>query len=580
MSNIANRQPVRLRTYAADLEAKKNELAQAESLATTTPAATEKKGDHLSEVVEKTNTPSHSKTVADTVPKLSQITKTEKPTVAPSTNDTIRHISPTKIPAFHELKKNVKSIQEKIVIDPKKEVKHIKKSTQKNSKTVRPNIGYDAAVITDTKSDRFKLFPSIIASIRSWLKRLAEEKKRKSIPKYTVAEADRRKGVIQQATSKTGTIFSADNETIREQIRRRQLQNEAENDEAETIWTPFTETGFSLLRAPEITPVVTQNVVVSYKKPVSAGAVIVAQADSKLETAGNLKTIGALSENEHSDADPLAEERWNAARENDTNQTPVHSENVEKEVQSLATESEATPVPKVPTTQQPRNLLAIFDTNTLTVLLLIVVICAVAIIFATRIIMDKFDQRSTSSLEITTTTKPILVTENLVNVTLSVQDLNQIPALLDSTIASQASAGLTEYALVSGVGDEVGASYLFELLGFNTMPILRQSLTAVRFASINQSRPAVLLSFVNEDAVRGGLLNWEITMPTDLRVLYNIPSTATASLTDEQIGGFDVRVLRHDEVIVLVYGIVNSNTAIIAATGEDFAQIVENGLSE
>jgi len=580
MSNIANRQPVRLRTYAADLEAKKNELAHAESLATAAPSTAEKRGAVPSEAVEKTSTPNRSTDVAHTVLKSSQHPKTEKPAVVPSINDTATHVSPTKIPAFHELKKNVKSIQENIVIDSKKEVGHAKKSTQKNLRAARSNIGYDAAVITDTKSDRFKLFPSIIASIRSWLKRLAEEKKRKNIPKYTVAEADRRKGVIQQATSKTGTIFSADNETIREQIRRRQLQNEAENDEAETVWTPFTETGFSLLRAPEITPVVTQNVVVSYKKPVSAGAVIVAQTDSQPETADTFKSTEASHGREHSDADTLAEERWNAARENDTNQTQVHSENVEKEIQTLATKPEATTVSKIPTTQQSRNLLAIFDTNTLTVLLLIVVICTVAIIFATRMLIEKFDQHSTSSLEINTTTKPVLVTENLINITLSVQDLNQIPALLDSTIASQASPELTEYALVSGVGDEVGASYLFELLGFNTMPILRQSLTAVRFASINQSRPAVILSFVNEDAVRGGLLNWEITMPTDLRVLYDIPSTVTSSLTDEQIDGFDVRVLRHNDVIVLVYGIVNSNTAIIAATGEDFAQIVENGLSE
>ena len=110
-----------------------------------------------------------------------------------------------------------------------------------------------ATIITDTKKDRFKLFPAIGESLKGWFKELQKNREEKKKPKYTVPETTRRKGVIQRATSQTGKIATADHDSLQEKIRQR-LQKEIvgfgnEAKEDHVIWTPNTEPGFPLLEA-------------------------------------------------------------------------------------------------------------------------------------------------------------------------------------------------------------------------------------------------------------------------------------------------------------------------------------------
>lgn len=127
---------------------------------------------------------------------------------------------PKHIPAFHELQKQVKKIQG----EPVK-----KDSSNQSSKPIHTNIGFDATVITDTKNNRKNLILEITKSLTSWFKNATKPKKKKT-PKYSVPEANHRKGVIQKATTKTGSIFTADSETLKEHIRLRQKQKEEEDD--------------------------------------------------------------------------------------------------------------------------------------------------------------------------------------------------------------------------------------------------------------------------------------------------------------------------------------------------------------
>jgi hypothetical protein len=588
MANHINRRPTRLRTFAADLEAQKNAQtgneptskgAAATPVAPTTPTP----------VIPKTAEAKLSAAVKDSVSELSEKLKTELPPpqfTSPRTPVT----PPTKIPAFHELEKSVKAIQENIVVESKQEFKqHKKKKKEKPSQAVRANIGFDTAIITDTKSDRFKLLPSMLDSIRAWFKKLAAERKRKSIPKYTVADADRRKGVIQRATSKTGTIFSADNETLREQIRLRQLQAEAEAakqaeiDEAETIWSPFTETGFSLLKAPKVVPTETQNVVVSYKTSAPIPATppapqvvtpVVVPTETREEKPPAIADETATSAVE---TDDFADERWNSAPETE----PAEEEAYTAPTKAPTYEApEPVTSPKEPEAAAPRGIFSAFDTNTLTVVLLITIICVVAVIFATRVIMIKIEESKTTETVVKSSSLPILKTEQIIDIALNAQNLHLIPSLLTTTIASSSATGLTEYALISSAGSEISPSYLFELLQFNTMPILRQSLTSVHFASVERSDPAVILDFTSIDAVRGGLLNWESTMLNDFGVLFAIPATNPLAFTDEKIATYDVRVARHEGEIILMYSIIDSNTAIITKSTEDFTKIISHGITQ
>lgn len=84
-----------------------------------------------------------------------------------------------------------------------------------------------ATIITDTKKDRFKLFPAISASIKGWFSDKKAEKAAKRAPKYTVPETTRRQGVIQRATSVTAKSATADHDSIQERIRRREEEEKA-----------------------------------------------------------------------------------------------------------------------------------------------------------------------------------------------------------------------------------------------------------------------------------------------------------------------------------------------------------------
>ena len=66
-----------------------------------------------------------------------------------------------------------------------------------------------ATIITDTKHEKFKLIPAIIKSISDWYLAKKQDYKAKKIPKYTVPDTTRRKGIIQKATSKTGKLIVA-----------------------------------------------------------------------------------------------------------------------------------------------------------------------------------------------------------------------------------------------------------------------------------------------------------------------------------------------------------------------------------
>src|SRR3989338_6695969 len=107
-----------------------------------------------------------------------------------------------------------------------------------------------ATIITDTKHEKFKLIPAIIKSISDWYLAKKQDYKAKKIPKYTVPDTTRRKGIIQKATSKTGKFASSDFSSIQERILERKANAAAKalgDDEPDTIWTANTEPGFALL---------------------------------------------------------------------------------------------------------------------------------------------------------------------------------------------------------------------------------------------------------------------------------------------------------------------------------------------
>lgn len=579
MADNSTHHPQRVRTYAADLAQERSKRG----LLNDAPSA--KKTDSVTQAptpiaaAPKPIQPVHKKKESKKEePKSTSPKQHTGPTLAELSHK--KPVIPSKIPAFHELQKSAATIQENITAEPTPYTFKKSEKTAPSAKQPRPNLGYDATIITDTKTDRFDLFSSISTSIRGWFKNVARSNKQKKTPKYMVPETERRKGVIQRATSKTGTIFTADSETLKEQIRRRHLQEQLE-DEAETIWSPFTETGYTLLEAPDTTPTI-QNVTITYKKqlpvavPPPVEPIASAPAPSPLP---HLEKPPQTSEEEviisqtatEPSTDSLTEARWDMS-EAYTGEAPV-----------LPSKMVETPPPEEPTVvpdQKNGTLFSTLDTNTLTVLLLFIILGLVTIVFVARVLITNSNEVPTAATSVEVPTEPILSGAKLAGITLTVQTLQQVPQLLERAISSS-SPGVTEYAVVSTIGDEVSASYLFELLGFHTTPHLRQSITTARFATNDYSKPAIILQFTDTDAVRGGLLAWEASMATDILPLYDAsPLSTITPFTDQTIAGFDTRVLHQDGIPVIVYGIIGRNTAIITSDTTLFTQLVERSFSQ
>ncbi len=577
MTDNSTRRPIRLRTFASDLEAKRGTgatldpsiqpvvsaaLAE-EALAKPTP----RQRASTPEPTDINITASSSVKINEDLSVPSPSTTIERPAAPAEASTTIN-----KIPAFHELKKKANTIHTDITAETPKHKK--KKPARKASAAPdRPNVGYDSAIITDTKSERFKLFPSIIDSLRSWFTQLTKNRARRKVPQYSVPETERRKGVIQRATSKTGTIFSADSETLREQIRRRQQRAEETDtdDELDTIWTPFTETGFPLLEAPDEPVPTIQNVTIEYKRrpqivvPTNETPVIPPEAMAA-DATNELEVIEPLSEDEARWAATAAEDR------SDLLEAEIPPEPFERTVVAESTEpfTQTVPLAKRSTTQT--RFLSLSDTNTLTIIVVIAIVAVVVTVFVGYTIF--FKDRSSEAALTVSLTEPVLSPATLNNLTLTAQSLNTVPELINSTLASS-SAGLVELALVSATGEEISPAYLFEILRFQTMPGLRQALTSVRFASVNGSDPIIVLSFTDTDTVRGGLLAWENTITADLIDLYDLPVLPASAFTDETISGVDTRILRHENKTVLMYGIVGENIALITTNFADFAQVID-----
>lgn len=602
----------KIRTFAHDLEDARHQreevpLDESSDGPSTKDAAPEPQNTPVEPAVtpaKKTDQPEPKITHTDLIPEPHQVPKTDTPPPAPKKK------ASRPIPAFHELQKQVNSIQrssqkkpvEENIKAPKK-VKRPKRITQES----RPNIGYDAKVISDTKHNRFQLFPSIVSSVKEWFAGIVKSLKTKDAPRYSVPESHRRKGVIQKATSKTGAFFAADNENIREQIRKRQefektADDAPEKHDAETVWSPYTDTGYNLLEEPDAAPVdTTKNVTIEFKRPrahsdepstAPAPTPVPAPLTEKVEPDEVTEPVpvppAPAEEQEDTVAIDLDEARWAANADDET---------ASDDAWPVADTADTTPAPQPPDNTEPtpepepvnpqtdedetdsRNLFTELDTNTITILVLLAIICILFAVFATRIVFMNTPAEEPETVTEPVNSESIIRGATLATIPLSSSALDTFPELV-STASEEAPAGISELVVVSPLEEEISPSYIFELLRFRTVASLRQSIITLRFATINQSSPGIVMQFVDQDTVRGGLLTWEENMANDLRVLYDIPEEYTESFTDETVEGVDVRVLRIDGEAVLVYGFVGQSSVLITSSTADFAQITQLGFPQ
>jgi hypothetical protein len=473
---------------------------------------------------------------------------------------------PKKIPAFHEIEKTLEDIDLSDTANQKKthQVKH-------RTKSITPNrrVG-GGAIITDTKTSSFSLFGEIRKSITNWF----NNRNKKSAPKLAVSKADRRKGVIQQATTKSGTIFTADNETLKARIKARKQLEQHKPHAPETNWSPYTDTGYSLLES-GVDPAVqqtevptTKNVVVEFKKRSTPNEEPVAPPKNDTATVpapAVQQIVETITLQNDVPEPPIAnpEEINNATPELAPDPKPVALPLDQLHIESKdgAQEPETPESTTVETyeTDVEKNKLT---TNQLTMYISGGVAVALVAGFFSWIVMN--NETNSAVLNQPQIEKIVaLATIEIITVdqTFTASELRSYSGV----------APYTELVLQNSNTELLPAALVFALVTPEMPTAIQQFTTDVRFIQFGTEVPQLIANIVDPTSVTGALLMHESKIATALTPLYG--QIDTGNFTDSTIAGTDVRVLVSGTRQTLTYGIINGKTLVIAISPDAFAEI-------
>ena len=573
-----------IRTFAQDLAQAREKRGQ--SAPESSSSAAPKKDS-----VAQTKTTSHfiAQSPQKTTHKEPKIVVPHTPSPAKPREDFAhKHTTHKKLPAFHELQEKIDVVTTHSAPTdtskqgtPRKIVPKI--SVNQSSKPPRTNIGYDATIITDTKHQRFNFFQSITQSLAGWFKTFTFSKKKAS-PVYTVPETQRRRGVIQKATSKSGSIFTADSAELRLKIRQRQKLAAAEKDaKSELSWSPYTDAGFALLESPEESAQAAypHNVTVEFKQHIQPPH---AQPTSQIPTVPPAPIAVPVPEIP-AQAEPIERDpRWDNQKEvvsvvnNEPVPVPVPEPETEPvavvEPEHITPTNDSQPAETAPT-EPARLKIQSLNTNTLAMSIVAGLTSIVVLFFITKALIgyltlvEPIVSYDTTSYLVSATPNQIVVGE--------LNSITDIPLQAGTLL----DIDYIDTQLFGQNGDIIPVETIISALKFNLSPSFLQSLSDVRFAQMYDSKPIIVLEFIDADTALGGLLAWESTMAENLKELYLIAQPYEATFSDKIINGRDIRLLKSaNGEILVVYGIVSQDTVLITSSVEVFTQVVNTSFTD
>ena len=537
--------------------------------------------------------------VAATAPTQPVAVIEKKPVAVPVAHITVPVKKPavptpasTHIPAFHELKK--KSAPE--MVKPASlsmPAKHVapaqpqKKVSVKARKFEQVKTTSGGTIITDNKKGEFKVLPSILDSFKAWLKELMGSSSK--APKYTITTSDRRKGVIQKATSNNATIFTADSETLKDEIRRRQ-QQAAASTETDITWTPNTEVGVPLLAETTRRSVPKMPVTISFKKQASyipppvitePRAVAVPPPAPVQRVFVPPPEITNFGREQNPPALPRI--RITEALQNTTPVTPlvIPTAPVIAERVPQPPQEPVLPVIQIPHTPNPKTgslknglrTLATFNTNLSAVIFAGSIVSLVLVVLIVRTFLGLISPTESPTDESSFVTALSDQGTTAKDLALS----SKTKEALYTALASEPvpATGIREFRIVAADGTALQTQEVLELLNFKANQNLNQSVTSVRVAYTAQKR-AIILEVTDPTTVFGALLAWESTMAEDLATALSTGNVPAAPFTDKTIGQTDVRILSNDGTPVLVYGFINKNVVVITQDLNAFTTLLES----
>ncbi len=544
-----------------------------------------------------------------------KISQVPKPVLAMGA---IKEVEPVKKPHHKEKEEEMEKkpvVQETIVVkeSPKKfpPPPVIAKKPDKSAQvSIDGDEDFSTTIITDTKKDRFKFFPALFSSIKNWFTKSNENRQAKKIPKYSVPEAARRKGVIQKATSQTGIFATADHSTIQERIRERQkeLEEKAKKEHPTTTWTPNTEPGYLLLEEPEtnisnvkITPrqgffTSRQEIVIDDLESLQAKLkkknsphwdsdneekefhptpkpIVLVEPEPEIEVKVTEKEPEIVAEKvKEIIPEPIAEPEPVVISKKEIEPTPVPPKPIvlvepEPEIEVKVTEKEPEeiiePVPETvkakPERERPAKYSStnknsfIFNTNTNTLSFSIFAVIAIAFVFGTTSFV--WINNQTKKSELVARAVPGLVTPNVSLVFEPNANKNTLLTRITSE-SIRPDSNLTEFAFTTNQEKNIllKPSTLLSLLEINVDPNFSQAIIDLYFGSLNKTNTFIILRIADTITARGGMLNWEKNIHRDLKSVLNLSlpevtqtaDDSTPHFKDAMLGGADVRVLKNN----------------------------------
>lgn len=479
----------------------------------------------------------------------------------------------THIPAFHELKKRntPEMVKPQFHATPQKHIAPEPKRVSVKARKFEPvKSTSGGTIITDNKKGDFKVLPSVFASLKTWLKELFGGSQK--TPKYTITTSDRRKGVIQKATSNNATIFTADSETLKEEIRRRQQAAVPHDD---LIWTPNTEVGVPLLAETNAPAVAKMPVTISFKK--QAGYLppptiteprvlsVPAPAPRVFVPPPEITNFGA-----EQNPPALPRIRITEALHNTTPVTPLPIPEVRPVAPVVVTppvETQKTLVNSIPHTPNPKTsylknglrTLATFNTNVAAIIFAGSVVSLVLLFLIVRTFLGLIlpETNSTDGEFIAQT-----LSQNGAAQDIAISSVTKEALYAALASLSTPTSDVKEFRVVTPNGEVVPVQALLSLLNFNTSQNLNQSVTSVHLG-FSSSKRAIILEVTDPTTVFGALLSWEPTMASDLAPMLSTGNAPDDMFTDQTIDQTDVRILSDSGMPVLVYGFIDKNIVVI-----------------
>lgn len=562
----------KVRTFAQDFAAHQGTDSASSARPENKEASPETKAASSAAVKKETAThqaaaPRPTLTVKDRSKKIAAIAKTVQ---TPS-----KKSSPTKIPSFHELEKSAD--HKAVMPQPSTAVKQKRRSTLAKGDTA-------ATVITATKKAGQKSQrKSIATSLSEWFKKLFKKKKTNKNT-YTVGDTVHRKGVIQKATTKSGSIFTADNQTLREEILRRR---KTADQELEISWSPNTETTYQLLDSPHNEEVITEPEETTPLEP----AVVPQPVDDLREeiTVPASEPDDTRWENPvESDAieapspEPIIETPPTEPKQQDKEEDQEEiSEVPHEDTQPIAEAIDPEPAPSQISVSPLQSVRALLRGRTEAVnptAVALAVATGVAVLFVSALIIQNLvSLLAPNSVEIVTPTSSAIIVDApvLELVVANPSEREEIITVLTQALPI-ASFPEQEVRLITSTGSAIAPETISQTLGWRIGPALSGSVESIHFVVIDNVQMGVIFSVTDQVSALGGMLQWEENLLYDLTPSLTLVESASEPMmyADSTVGPIDVRFLSDGAEDLLVYGFVNESTLVITRNTGTFIRLV------